>query len=493
MALPCRKQLTQLLSVLCVTVCCIAVLRDMCFSKHGLYNNSHDLRPRYFTSKLTYNGEFGGSFANAPYLPKKNMNSPDIHKSVDSSKNLENIQETKVFRLDIKGSDSLVEQRNLRNSLELTRQKHNEQQPQVVNLQKSYADMNVENIEILTANLTDKLEKVAMVDTKVHSRETCNSTVVIGNSCSARGCLRLRLPRQPHTRIEQIVRPNHLQMSVKYRDALSAMAAKIPRHMDLIVVSAVSSNHYLESQALLYNLHHNLFPHLSNFTFVYYNLGLTPAQRRYLASICRCVMIDFPFEMFPGFVSTLKCYTWKPLIVNTVIQRAELVFWVDASIRFKPDPKYVLNLLDRSRKRGIQMGWSATTISKTTLPSMFHFFGDEACAYVPYNQGLSGVVIFHNEWLVRRVVLEPWAACALSAQCMCPQTGVDLFKARITCHMNRGKYFYGICHRFDQSALSILLTKLYQENVNHVMLRDITQFVDIKRGDQRPYGTPADE
>ncbi|RUS78724.1 hypothetical protein EGW08_013511 [Elysia chlorotica] len=284
-----------------------------------------------------------------------------------------------------------------------------------------------------------------------------------------------------------------LLVSVKYKEALSAMAAQIPRHNDIIIVSAISSNHYLEGQAMLYNLHHNLFPHLTNFTFVYYNLGLTPAQRRYLANICRCVMIDFPFEMFPDFVSALKCYTWKPLIVNAAIQRAELVFWVDASIRFHPDPRRLLALLDRGRERGVQVGWSRTTISKTTLQSMFHFFGDEACAYVPYNQGLSGVAIFHNEQLIRRVVLEPWAACALSDQCMCPQSGVDLFQVRISCHENVGENFYGVCHRFDQSALSILLTKLYQENVNHVMLQDIAQFIDIKRGDQREYGIRVDD
>ena len=46
-----------------------------------------------------------------------------------------------------------------------------------------------------------------------------------------------------------------------------------------LLVSAVSANHYGEMQALMLNVHEELFPRLSNFTFVLFDLGLTSLQR----------------------------------------------------------------------------------------------------------------------------------------------------------------------------------------------------------------------
>ncbi|GFS03249.1 hypothetical protein ElyMa_006465400 [Elysia marginata] len=494
MAFPCRKKLTQLLSAVCVSLCFIAVLRDMWLSDHGIQADSHVFRLRHFPSRLSFRERRGRKVVSAPIWPQEREPNPNpsvkgsglywerLHlvRKMDTLKNRDAIR-MKTRRSQRENSE-FSSTEALKNKLE-TRKKPQPNDYELPRHQLHNEKLQKRDIAMLTENLRDNLGKVPDVDIEIRPTETCNSSQEIGNSCGAGGCLQLKLPSLLDTRIEQIVQSDSLKVNAKYVAALSAMAAEIPKHSDIIVVSAVSSNHYLESQAMLFNLQQNLFPHLDNFTFVYYNLGLKPAERRYLSNICRCVMIDFPFHLFPEFLKMLKCYTWKPLIVNAVIQKSELVFWVDASIRFHSDPTNVLALLERSRERGIQMGWSKTTISKTTLPSMFHFFGDEACAYRPYNQGLSGVVIYHNEWLIKRTVLEPWAACALSDRCMCPQTGVDLFQARISCHQDSGKYVYGVCHRFDQSALSILLTKLYQENVNHVILKDINQFVDIKRGD----------
>ena len=482
MAILCRKQFIQLLSMLGVAVFSLTILRHLILDDDGITANLQIL-----TEKVSHKNEHKIARAQ-PLFAQIKPNSTQIINLGQFHKQRPGFENANISMLWENLQRKTWDRSGLGDPGRLKDAKHAFDQTE--NL--SYS-MDETHIDRLTADLRDKLEKVSEADVEPHSRETCSSSQKIGNSCAASGCLRLTLPRQLRTRVEQIVLQDHLQLNAKYQAVLSTMAAEIPHYSEVVMVSAVSSNHYLESQAMLYNLHHNVFPHLKNFTFIYYNLGLLPAERRYLANICRCLMIDFPYHLFPNFLSYLKCYTWKPLIVNAVIQRAELVFWVDASIRFKQDPAHLMSLLERAKNRGVQMGWSKTTISKTTLPSMFHFFGDEACAYVSYNQGLSGVVIYHNEWMIRRMVLQPWAACALSGQCMCPQTGVDLFQARITCHQDRGKYFYGICHRFDQSALSILLTKLYQDHVDHIILRDIEQFLDIKRGDERPYAIPPKE
>ncbi|CAG5129940.1 unnamed protein product [Candidula unifasciata] len=313
--------------------------------------------------------------------------------------------------------------------------------------------------------------------------QTCGTASVIRNSCKTGSCLQLQLPRDLQSRVQQIVTPLHLQLNHRMKMLLSEMADKVPGYYDLIIVSAVSSSHFEEGQAMLYNIHKHLFPHLRNFTFVYYNLGLSAEQRNILSKICRCHLIDFPFELFPEFVRFRKCYTWKPLIVSAHISRSNLLVWIDASVRFNSEFNKFTELLNRARSRGMQVFLNKQTIAHATLPSMFHFFGDEACVYVNSSVTVATVLVFHNNLVVRRAIVEPWAACAISRRCMCPR-GVDLFQIRISCHLETGEY--GTCHRFDQSAISIILAKMYQDGLDYIVA-PMKDYLDMKRGDKMKY------
>lgn len=77
------------------------------------------------------------------------------------------------------------------------------------------------------------------------------------------------------------MRVPHMQVSREQLDNISRIGKDV-QPKKYIFVTAVSSNHYSESQALVYNLHHNVFNNLhpANFSFVYVDLGLTPLQRR---------------------------------------------------------------------------------------------------------------------------------------------------------------------------------------------------------------------
>ncbi|CAL1538090.1 unnamed protein product [Lymnaea stagnalis] len=337
-------------------------------------------------------------------------------------------------------------------------------------------------VERMAHILDEKLRLIPASETKDDSI-TCINEEVIGNSCSPKSCLQTQLPSSSRERVEQITRPNHLRISRNLTHLLQRMRNNVPGYYDLIVVTAVSSSHFTEARALLRNLQTNVFPHLNNFTFIVYNLGLDPFEVSFLSEVCKCHFIDFPFEHLPDFMAYLKCYTWKPIIINAHIQRAKFIMWVDASIRFHGDPEGLFGLLERAKYRGIQLGSARPTIAHVTLTSMFHFFGDEACAYSPYMSSLNSIIVAHNEEFVKKVLLEPWAACAVSGDCMCPQNVKDLMEIRINCHRDLGKYVYGVCHRFDQSALGIIGTKLYQGKSGYIFIKDLNSFVDVKRGD----------
>ena len=76
------------------------------------------------------------------------------------------------------------------------------------------------------------------------------------------------------------------------------------------------------TQALLLNLQCHVFPKLTNYTFVFFDLGLTSHQRAETERACGCTLLRFPFEQMPeDFHLDLTCYTWKPLIIEVKCNR----------------------------------------------------------------------------------------------------------------------------------------------------------------------------
>uniref|UniRef100_A0A2C9KWM5 Uncharacterized protein n=1 Tax=Biomphalaria glabrata TaxID=6526 RepID=A0A2C9KWM5_BIOGL len=300
------------------------------------------------------------------------------------------------------------------------------------------------NIHILTQLLQERLKEVSSAEKTGHS-PVCETNASIGDSCLTTGCYRLKMPTALRDRIEQIVSPEYMRLSLPSKKLLEMMAANVSGSFNVTIISALSSNHFMEAQGLIY-------------------------------------------KIFPRFVSLLHCYTWKALIVNAHITKTNVLIWADTSVRFLQDPQSIRNIFSQVKTRRIQLGKGKKIVAHNTLASMFHYFQDEPCMYLKYNEAMSGMIVVNNDLLVRQAILEPWAACALNGSCMCPTERSDLHhivKAS-TCRTRKSLYQYGVCHRFDQSAISILIAKLYQEHYNHVV-RNYSEFWAIDRNDRTPY------
>ncbi|KAI8789134.1 hypothetical protein BgiBS90_009392 [Biomphalaria glabrata] len=300
------------------------------------------------------------------------------------------------------------------------------------------------NIHILTQLLQERLKEVSSAEKTGHS-PVCETNASIGDSCLTTGCYRLKMPTALRDRIEQIVSPEYMRLSLPSKKLLEMMAANVSGSFNVTIISALSSNHFMEAQGLIY-------------------------------------------KIFSRFVSLLHCYTWKALIVNAHITKTNVLIWADTSVRFLQDPQSIRNIFSQVKTRGIQLGKGKKIVAHNTLASMFHYFQDEPCMYLKYNEAMSGMIVVNNDLLVRQAILEPWAACALNGSCMCPTERSDLHhivKAS-TCRTRKSLYQYGVCHRFDQSAISILIAKLYQEHYNHVV-RNYSEFWAIERNDRTPY------
>ena len=84
-------------------------------------------------------------------------------------------------------------------------------------------------------------------------------------------------------RVAGLVENPKLELSPEQRGAILSMSEGIPE-TDIIIVSASSSNHYDEMQAMFHGLHTVVYPVMAeqrrNFSVVLFDLGLTRDERR---------------------------------------------------------------------------------------------------------------------------------------------------------------------------------------------------------------------
>ncbi|GFS26707.1 hypothetical protein ElyMa_005223800 [Elysia marginata] len=324
---------------------------------------------------------------------------------------------------------------------------------------------------------------------------TCYNQYTMANSCDkARGCLRTQLSQDTPTKIRQLVDRPNLKLRPNQIKPLQEMAELVDNTYDIIFLSAASSNHYLELQGLLQSLHTNVFLLFKNFTFLVYDLGFTSKQRETLQKFCRCKLLTFRFFAFENFATDLKKFAWKPYLVRAHLHQARVLVWMDTSIRFYHNPAGLQRLFTQDiGKFGVMVGYSVPDSCFTTCRSTYHWFGDEPCAYLGLPIFQASVLIFHNDPVVHRLVVEPWTACAFNENCIAPSeekcTGSSCASAMKTYHdykLNNSAIAYGLCHHYDQAVITLILHKLYLQYSPLLRIKKNETLI-ICRGDYHDY------
>ncbi|CAL1535431.1 unnamed protein product [Lymnaea stagnalis] len=278
-------------------------------------------------------------------------------------------------------------------------------------------------------------------------------------------------------RVESLLGSPKTSLTDQQNELIRSLGQQIPES-DVILITAASSNHYDESQALLHNLHQTIYPKLKNFTMVMWDIGLTAKQRQNMEKCCRCLVVSFPFEKFSSSHRDVRCYMWKPLVIRASLSRArKYLVWQDASIRFFNGAH---TFFERAQTLGLQLmrkDWGEP-VAHQTLPEMFDYMNQTHCAFNQYPELMSGIAVFKNEPFVQRLVVEPWARCAMERYCLCPR---DSHRSH---YCPKKATHYGQCHRFDQSALSVITATLYQREVYRILIQNWKKYFQIARNHQ---------
>ena len=310
------------------------------------------------------------------------------------------------------------------------------------------------------------------------------------DSCDAstRTCPRTSLPDDLSERIRSLVSPPSAHVPNKYLSVLEDMRNNVTLHPDtnFLILSAVSSNHFLESQDMLRNFHVMVYPFFKNFSLIVYDIGLMPEERRLLEKHCRCHVADFPFQRLPDWHRDLRCFSWKIFIIAAHYLQAEVTMWSDASIRITR-PVNLIELIKQTKLRGVQQRNVAleTAVSNPlhTLPEMFQHFGDSPCAHMTFRQCEAGFGVYHREKLVHRAVILPWLACAVRRDCLCQEgwTTNEFMRCRPLPKNNIAR-----CNRGDQSAISVILAKLFRQKY-HYFAADTYNAQKVRKNKRREY------
>ena len=228
----------------------------------------------------------------------------------------------------------------------------------------------------------------------------------------------------------------------------------------LVVVTSVSSNHFEESKDMIASIQ----KYLPQTKILFYDLGLTEAQRLKVSKYCNVELRDVQWDKYPPHVKKLRNYAWKPLVTREVAEKYDLIMYGDSSLRMKsPDIGPVLGLL-------LEVPFFDTAPNRLQIICFTH---DDTIKYLKYPpsrndmakwgtlQGGTWIMLVNHD--MKENVLNPWVDCALHEQCITPKGSLLQ-----PCHFEMLKYNDGRyigCHRFDQSALNIILARKFGLNM----------------------------
>ncbi|XGW26300.1 hypothetical protein V3C99_007150 [Haemonchus contortus] len=278
----------------------------------------------------------------------------------------------------------------------------------------------------------------------------------------------------------------------------SAFDLKKDRLPDPMFVTAMSTNHFKEGLTLIANIR-KLWPQKK---IVVYDLGLSQESVQKLKGLCSVELRDFPFSNFPPHVRNLEEYRWKPIIIAMAVKEYGAIWWMDTSVRWLQDYRNLVydeitcqetspaeeflswlgfaqksNVTDCDKSSYLLQRSSEHSIYATTNPGMYDYIptiinnqSRKSCEN--YDANFAFIVktketISILKWLV---------LCALEMGCMAPPG------SQLNCNFNGDRYTrYANCHRYDQSAINLLLANMYGCNSSKYVSRYGSEGAKIER------------
>ena len=196
-----------------------------------------------------------------------------------------------------------------------------------------------------------------------------------------------------------------------------------------------------------------------------YDLGLKPCEVNHLSSLHNVEVITFPFKLYPEYVRHLQSYAWKIFGIHAILQKHEIVFWMDASVRlYRPVTDKVLYDLQAFPYRAEMLyGFYDGMFS---YDATYKWFGVTRAQMGKKSQVESGKQFLRNCPFLYDKIYNELLKCAKDQSCLEPPGHALICKnLPPEKHPNESTRPEDVpnrnCFRYDQSALTIVLHKQF--------------------------------
>ena len=232
-------------------------------------------------------------------------------------------------------------------------------------------------------------------------------------------------------------------------DRITSVAEMYER---MVIATAFSSNHFEEAKSMIASVQKCL----PGKKIIVYDLGLVRNQRKQVRRYCNVELRRFPFDKYKPYMKNLHYYSWKAVVVKKVSVEYDVIMYGDTSL------KMISCNITKALAYLFEFPFLCTSPAGFRAIEFTHDGMIKYLGYPPTREFLAGVKsVQAGCWLMwansamREKVIEPWLDCSLHKECIAP-IGSKLHP----CHfLNVHNGVYADCHRYDQSALNIILTR----------------------------------
>ena len=222
----------------------------------------------------------------------------------------------------------------------------------------------------------------------------------------------------------------------------------------LVYVSALSDNHFKEAK----DMFKTVIGYLPKNKLILYNLGLNEEHIKELSAYENVEIRPFPFKNYSSLphVKNLHTYAWKPIIVKIVSMEYDIIMYGDTSVR----------LLSCNLTAALQHLLQFPILSGDPLRyyRAIQYTHEGMIKYLHYPASRkdmadvgsiqAGVWLMWANDVMKKKLIDPWVDCALHKECIAPSGAKS-----IPCGKRSNDGHYIGCHRFDQSALNLILAR----------------------------------
>lgn len=135
---------------------------------------------------------------------------------------------------------------------------------------------------------------------------------------------------------------------------------------------------------------------------------------------------------------------------------------MDASLRF--NTRNLTSVIESAKDLTVMAAEGDGSVAVRTHQNMFSFLGENPCTFTNLREFQAGFIIYYGNEFGEKMFMLPWISCALTFGCMVPDS---TFANYLTCPRSSQKLH--MCHRFEQSMMSILLYRLFQNAHEHTL------------------------